>query len=827
MYCSCYVFFTPININIPMKSIIFTRKTLCATICAILYVISFSQNKITGTVVDASGFPLEFANILLLDAKDSSFVRGEIAGPDGLYTFEDAENGEYLCQFSMVGYPNIYSSAFNISAKHQKIDLGITKMEESVTLEGVEIVAKRAFLEQKIDRMVVNVSNSITNAGGNALEVLTRSPGVQVNRLTKTISLVGKEGVVVMINGKLSRMPSDAVVQMLEGMNADNIDRIELIHTPPANFDAEGNAGIINIVLKSSGDEGLNGSYAVNAGRGRGNKYGGSFNFNLRKNLVNFYGGYDHNYNLNPQVFTNFRRVKQGNDILETATTSRRPYTPTTVQNAKIGLDIQLSKKTVLGVLGTIFDRNWYMEAVNTVSYTRNVQIVSNLQMPNTEINKNRSYTGNINIEHTFGKGQTLTIDFDKVRFEMNNPSNYEINKSDNNNNFVPQYELKLTKKTPIDVFVTKADYLFKLWNINFETGVKYATLKFDNDIKVDSIPAGKTPVNLSEYTSLAHMDENISAAYLSFSFKAFKNTDIKAGIRYEYTNTELGTAQQPKLIDRHYGSWFPSIYITQKINDNQILNVSFSRRIFRPQLSQLAPFLVFTDPSTLLGGNPALQPSFTNAYKLDYSIKSIRLGVSYNTEDFPISFIPTVEASSNKQINGFKNLDSSKGANAYLYVPLHPTSWWDMTNTVNVNWSEIKFTLDGSNLAVGNVNYGLNSNNTFKLPKGLTLELTGAYNAPSYFGVARWRATSNVNIGIQKDFGNKWGKLRFNVSDIFLGSNWYGITNQPEYNLYVDVSFQFTERTFMLSWTNTFGSQKMKSSRNRQTGSAEEMRRM
>ena len=210
---------------------------------------NFGQSNIKGIITERTGSPLGYANILLLQAIDSSFIKGEIAGVDGKYQFQNIPEGNYLCEFSMIGYPNKYSQIFKISTTLTTIDLDTMIMEESIMLDGVEIIAKRAFLEQKIDRTVVNVSNSNTNAGGNALEVLTRSPGVQVNRLTKTISLVGKEGVVIMINGKISRMPSDAVVQMLEGMNADNIDRIELIHTPPSNFDAEGNAGIINIIL--------------------------------------------------------------------------------------------------------------------------------------------------------------------------------------------------------------------------------------------------------------------------------------------------------------------------------------------------------------------------------------------------------------------------------------------------------------------------------------------------------------------------------------------------------------------------------------------------
>ena len=810
-----------------LKEYFFTPGVIIFSAILFLYSESSGQSNVRGKITEKSGTPLGYANILLLQAKDSVFIKGEIAEEDGSYQFQNIPQGDYLCEFSMVGYSNKYSQVFKVTSGSGSMDLGSTAMDESIMLDGVEIVAKRAFLEQKTDRTVINVSNSITNAGGNALEVLSRSPGVQVNRLTRTVSLVGKEGVIIMINGKISRMPSDAVVQMLEGMNADNIDRIELIHTPPANFDAEGNAGIINIILKNTGDEGLNGSYSLNAGRGRGNKYGGSVNFNYRKDKINFYGSYDHNYNLNPQLFTNYRGVKQGADFLETETVSDRPHTPTTVQNARLGVDIQLSKKTVIGVLASFFDRNWYMEAVNTVTYTRNGQLESKLQMPNIETNKNRSYTGNFNIAHEFSKDNSLTFDMDKVRFEMNNPSDYKINFIDINNNFIPEYELKLTKNTPIDVFVTKADYLFKIRNINFETGLKYTTLQFDNDIKVDSIPTGEAAVTLSEYTSLAHMDENISAAYVSLAFKLAKNTDFKAGLRYEYTNTLLGTEQQPKLIDRHYGSWFPSIYITQKITENQSLNISFSRRIFRPQLSQLAPFLVFTDPSTLLGGNPALQPSFTNAYKLDYSYHSIKLGVSYNTEDFPINFIPVVDAASNKQINGFQNLERTNGANVYIYMPIHPAEWWDMTNTFFVNWSETIFKLEGRNLSVGIVNYGFNTTNNVKLSNTFSMEVGAGYNAPSYFGVARWRATNFVNVGLQKDLGDNWGKLRFNVSDIFLGSNWYGITDQPEYNLLVDVSFQFTERTFMLSWTNTFGSQKLKSSRNRKTGAAEELQRI
>jgi hypothetical protein len=306
----------------------------------------FSQNQITGSLRDATGQQIAFANVLLLAAADSVLVRGALTDNAGNFTFQNIENGAYVVSFSMLGYEKIFSKPLNLNEKTPRIELGPTVLPENQTLlKEVSVVARRPFLEQKIDRTVVNVANSITNAGGTALQVLQRSPGVQVNVLQKNIALSGKQGVVVTINGKVTRLPIEAVVDMLAGMSADNIDRIELIHTPPANFEAEGNAGIINIVLKQSADVGLNGGYSAKIGYGSGRKYGFGGYFNYRKNRLNVFGNFDLDHNLNPQVFANYRRVNTGSNVLETETVTDRPHTPTTTQNARLGLDFQVSKR--------------------------------------------------------------------------------------------------------------------------------------------------------------------------------------------------------------------------------------------------------------------------------------------------------------------------------------------------------------------------------------------------------------------------------------------------------------------------------------------------
>ncbi len=489
-------------------------KTLLITALA-LFVLFFSslpkvhaQTQIIGSVADANGQPLPAATILLLNGVDSSLVKGQIGGTDGAFVFDQLVPGDYRLRVSALGLADFVSDVFSLNNQPGKKDLGAVRLQENAALLAeAQVVAKRPFLEQKIDRTVVNVANSITNAGGTALQVLQRSPGVQVNQLSKSLSLNGKEGVVVMINGKISRLPSDALVDMLSGMNADNIDRIELIHTPPANFDAESSAGIINIILKSSGDEGLNGGYSAKAGYGRGEKFGAGLYFNYRKNRLNWFGSYDYDHNLNPQVFTNYRGVWQDGDFLETSTYSDRPHTPTGTQNARLGADFQISPKTVVGVLGTFFDRNWYMEAENDVTYLKNGAVESRLVMPNTETNHSRSLPETSICAHQFTSSQSLNLDADFVQYDINNPSNYALRNLDADGNFVSESGLRIGKKTPIQVLVAKADYSINFGEgLKLETGGEMTALRFDNDVRVENRAPQQDWTVMPDLTSLSHL---------------------------------------------------------------------------------------------------------------------------------------------------------------------------------------------------------------------------------------------------------------------------------------------------------------------------------
>ena len=219
-----------------------------------------STFQVSGKIVDGNNEGFPFANVLLLRTSDSTLVKGSLTNEEGAYLLESIPSGSYYLQSSFLGFQPISSREFQLS---EDIEIPALILQEGETLGEVIVTAKKPLFTQKVDRLVINVENSIVSSGGTALEVLERSPGVVINRQNNAISVVGKDGVVVMINGKTSYVPASSLVQLLDGMSADNIESIELITTPPSNFDAEGNAGFINIVLKKNVNLGLSGSYSL------------------------------------------------------------------------------------------------------------------------------------------------------------------------------------------------------------------------------------------------------------------------------------------------------------------------------------------------------------------------------------------------------------------------------------------------------------------------------------------------------------------------------------------------------------------------------------
>jgi hypothetical protein len=272
--------------------------------------------------------------------------------------------------------------------------------------------------------MVVNVQSTITAAGSTALDVLERSPGIIVDRQNNAIIMGGKEGVVIMINGKINRMPADAVVQLLSGMSANNIEKIELITTPPSNFDAEGNAGYINIVFKTNPDFGTNGSYTLTMGYGRGETPAGSINFNHRKGKVSLFGDYSYARTHLIQNWEFYRQVSYQSKVTDHFLDTDRDAVRQN-HNARLGMDYQLNKKTTLGGLMAAYTTNWAMNAVNDSRYIVNRVPDTTVRIINDEINNWQHFMSNINMQHSLRVNEKITFDLDYLYYRNNNPVDY------------------------------------------------------------------------------------------------------------------------------------------------------------------------------------------------------------------------------------------------------------------------------------------------------------------------------------------------------------------------------------------------------------------
>ncbi len=634
-----------------MHNIIKTKLACLFIFLFLLVVDGNAQSKLRGTVAGINGQPLGNVNVLLLNLTDSLLVKGLVTAQDGQYSFENIAPGTYFISCSFVGLNPVYSPVFSIIGKDE-MNLEMIKLDEKEgALHAVMVAVKRPLFEQKIDRMIINVAGSITSAGSTALDVLMRSPGIIVDQQNNSLSMNGKDGVVVMLNGKISRMPVSAVVQMLAGMSSSNIERIELITTPAANFDAEGNAGYINIVMKTNLQYGTNGSYSATAGWGRAPVVAASINFNHRQGKWNLFGDYSFARTGILNGFSLYRKVEQTGRVIETlADTDRDSYRRN--HNGRLGLDVELNKKTTIGVLLSTFSNLYAMTAVNKSEISINGVLDTMIVIDNSEQHPLSNYSANINLLHQFSGKEKLSVNLDHIYYKDANTVDYINNYYKGSGPFLYDELMKSFKSTPITFWVSGADYT-KKWSdkVEMETGVKATISRFTNEVQVERAKQQANWIIDQSLTAKFYLRESIHAAYVAFNIKLSGKTGAKLGVRYENTRSNLSSSTVKNIVDRHYGNFFPSLFLSHAINDKHSINFSYSRRITRPTFNDMAPFVYFIDPNTLFSGNPALQPSISDALKGDYIYKRFIFSLSYTHEQNPITnFAPRVDPVTNKQ---------------------------------------------------------------------------------------------------------------------------------------------------------------------------------
>jgi outer membrane receptor protein involved in Fe transport len=756
---------------------------------------------------------ISFANVILRQSNDSSFVGGVVTDEYGSFLISVNETGSFFITASFIGFQTYSSNTLKLEGKNVTIDLGSIEMiEDYLALEEIQVVAERPLIVKEVDRTTINIENRVNLAGSSALEVLERSPGVVVNRQSSSLALMGKDGVNVMINGKIQYMPPDALFNFLEGQSATNIKSIELITTPPANLDAQGNAGFINIVLKTNPDEGLNGNYSLSAGYGRGEVGNASIGLNYSKDRWSFFTSYSYLRNGQEELST-LERINNANDLNLVTTHTFNRFPTQNNHNHRLGFDYQISPKTVVGVLVSGYSNRWDMHAQNNIELQSNTNTDSTIRSDIQEKNYWNHLQANINLSHEFRNRARIATDVDVLYFDNQNPINYDFHYLDSEGELIQSQELTTIKDTPFRIIVSKVDYQLPIEeNLKISTGVKAVNSTFENDVTV--IEDG---VELSDFTSFNELTEEIYAGYVQAEYKFSKNL-IKGGLRYEHTRTDLISNVEGQVVDRNFGALFPSLLLSRGLNDNQRLSMSYSRRINRPAFSDMAPFFIFLDPNTVFTGNPSLQPGISNTVQFDYTLGDVIFSTQYTWEDstivrFQNRFFPEED----RQIIIPDNLRGQQTYSASISLPIKLTDWRSMRYFGTYIWQK-SVTVEGLGIyEFEQHNFRINGNVDLKLPEDFSLSVSGFYQTTSLVGNVQFDPLGILNFGLQRKLGENM-RLTFNITDVFNSLERIGTTNLTDESVSVERKYDFSQRTFKLTLTGSFGNNKLRKARNRQT---------
>lgn len=813
--------------NLNLKSLLIFAFSLLA-ITSNAQEVAPSIVKLTGTVIDAQKHPIDFVTISLLKGNDSTLLKTAMSDTNGNYTFSDVHQGNYIISARMFGYKTTFTNKIIVDGKNQLIKLPALQLVlESKTLKEVTVVAQKPFVERKMDRLIVNVESSSVSAGATALEVLQRSPGVTVDQ-NDNIAMQGKQGVIVMLDGKQTYMSNTELVNMLKNMQSSDIEIIELITNPSAKYDANGNAGIINIKTKKGKGYGTNGS--ANAGYGKGKNYraNSGISLNHRNKDLNIFGNYNFNKYQNIQVI-NIDRISEASGEQDFFSQGSNNFRSSNNNNYKLGVDIFLNKKNTLGLLV-----NGYTNGGRDLNDSRTF-IGQSFSQPDSSIlvnnNATNSYNNrayNINYKSVIDTlGQEISADADYSHYYAQQNANYD-NFFLNLNGQQLSNPLLLQNSSPSKIKIAsfKVDYVKPITKeMKLEAGLKSSWVTTDNDFRFTELK-GNLWENDANRSNHFIYDENVNAAYVNIN-KQFKKAGIQLGLRAEQTNSKGDLITNANVVKRNYINFFPSVFVNRALSANHDISFSYSRRIDRPRYDALNPFVYYLDQYTYNQGNSFLNPQFTNNFEVAYTYKKMyNFTLGYSLTNDVITEVILPDTLKKALYQTIENLDKQINYNANLNAPVKFFKWWNSSNNISVFYMGFRSAdLRGKNLNSGRVALQLNSQQNYTINKTLNAEWSANYTSPIEYGTLSIKSQFGIDAGISTSFLDKKLSLKLAMSDIFntyrqrISSTYEGLN----YSL-----FQKHEtRVARINITYRFGKNEISPTRRRVTGLEAEQGRM
>jgi iron complex outermembrane recepter protein len=790
--------------------------------------IALNAQTITGYIKDTDEKPLANATVSLLRVKDSSVAKLAVTDKEGKFLMSGIREGKYRLMASYVGHSNGFSAPFDITGIAEVNAPAIALAKKGSDLGGVTVTARKQLVEVKADKTVFNVEGTINAVGQDALELLRKAPGVQIDK-DDNISLSGKNGVQVFIDGKPSPLAGKDLSEYLKTLQSAQIESIEIITNPSAKYEAAGNAGIINIRLKRNKTLGTNGSVNVGYGIGVHPKYNTGIALNNRSKDLNLFGTYNYNRGFNENPFNLYREV--ADSIFDQHSMFMNHNQS---HNFKAGADLLLSKFSTIGVMmnGVRANPKNYSESNTYISYMPTKAGVKQLRATNNNFSRRDNTSYNLNYRYSNPKGKDFNVDVDHSNYDiitdqlltniyLDAAGTTETSREVNN----------MISPTEIKIYSGKADYEQNFKGGKLGIGGKTAFIKTDNDFQRYNIVGSSKDIDKDKSNRFRYK-ENINAGYLNYNRQFKTGVMVQFGVRLENTITEgrstglknvSGTyVPYDSTFKRNYTNLFPSAAITFNKNPKNQWSLSYSRRIDRPAYQDLNPFEFKLDAYTYQKGNTELTPQFTHSFSLTniYGFK-LTTSLSYShTKDVFAQITDVIETS--KSFLTKKNLATQDNIGLNISYPFQYKAYSLFAN-VNSYYSHYKADLGPlRKVDVDVFSYRFFAQNSLKLNKTVTAELSGWINGPSVWGgTFKNKLMGQVDMGLQKTMLKGMGTLRLALSDV-LGT--FKFTGDTRYaGQYLRVSGSQESRVFRVNFSYRFGNTQVKAARNRKTAAEEE----
>ena len=729
------------------------------------------KTNVNGTLVDkTSQQPIEFVTVVLLNKNDSTTIKGTITDKKGKFSIEEIPSGNYLIRYSYIGYNNFTAKDLKITGEKKYINLGIVELSvDAKKLNEVVVASAKTTLNTSIDRKVYNVDQDIMSKSGAASDILKNIPSVEVD-IDGQVSLRGSANVLILVNGKISPLMGKSSAEVLQSLPANSIERIEVITNPSARYRPDGTSGIINIVLKKNTQLGWNGTVTANAGNK--DRYNGNIAANYNPGKINLFGSYslrqDNRKRTNKIDRIYFDSIGKLNSYYnEYNVSGLRPVT----HFANLGMDYTFNERNSLGISGDYFYRKLTKhDVLNKFTYDDQNVLTDNYDRfrYDPEFEKQTSVTAffehkfkkedqEIRVEYTGSQSEELEDNhYWNVYYLPVRPTDYDntrIKQTDNENQLTIDYTLPINESSKLEVGY---DGSFNKKDLDFY-GEYYDTAqqKFIKDVFK---------------TNLFLYKESIQAIYLTYQ-KSYKAFGYEAGLRAELVNIKGNLVTIDSLIKNNYFKLYPTLHLSYEIDDDNELQLNYSRRINRPDPDELNPFPEYRDPRNLQAGNPKLLPEIINSVEFGYKWKNKNYSFvpsvyyRYKTNGFTqvikqindSTLLTTSQNLANDQSAGLELIFSAKAGKVFT-GNLSGNFFYNQIDASNLGYSQTKSI----------VSFSTNINTTFTVTKNSMIQLSANYRSARLTPQGKSYPRFVANIGIRQDMLKKKLALTLTVSDIF-----------------------------------------------------------